>query len=44
MGIDSERYSGFAWGLGIDRITMSRFSIDDIRLFAENDVRFLRQF
>ncbi len=44
MGIDSERYTGFAWGLGVDRITMSRYGIDDIRLLFENDLRFLRQF
>ena len=44
MGIDSERFTGFAWGLGIDRMPMARFNIDDIRLFAENDIRFLRQF
>ena len=44
MGIDSERYSGFAWGLGIDRMPMAKYGIDDIRLFAENDLRFLRQF
>ncbi|MGO8671063.1 MAG: phenylalanine--tRNA ligase subunit alpha [Capsulimonadaceae bacterium] len=44
MGIDSERYSGFAWGLGLDRITMSKNGIDDIRLLVETDLRFLRQF
>ena len=44
MGIDSERYTGFAWGLGIDRMPMAKYGIDDIRLFAENDLRFLRQF
>jgi phenylalanyl-tRNA synthetase alpha chain len=44
MNIDPERYSGFAWGLGIDRMPMSKHGIDDIRLFTENDVRFLRQF
>ena len=44
MGIDTERYTGFAWGLGVDRITMSKFGIDDIRLLFENDLRFLRQF
>jgi phenylalanyl-tRNA synthetase alpha chain len=44
MGIDPERYSGFAWGLGIDRMPMAKYGIDDIRLFAENDLRFLRQF
>ena len=44
MGIDPERYSGFAWGLGVDRMPMAKYGIDDIRLFAENDLRFLRQF
>jgi len=44
MGIDSERYTGFAWGLGIDRMPMAKYGIDDIRLFADNDIRFLRQF
>lgn len=44
VGIDPERYSGFAFGLGIDRIAMMRFGIDDLRLLMENDVRFLRQF
>jgi phenylalanyl-tRNA synthetase alpha chain len=44
VGIDPERYSGFAFGLGIDRIAMMRFGIDDLRLLIENDVRFLRQF
>lgn len=44
MGIDSERYTGFAWGLGIDRMPMAKYGIDDIRLFVENDLRFLRQF
>lgn len=44
MGIDTERYTGFAWGLGVDRITMSKFGIDDIRLLFENDLRFLRRF
>lgn len=44
MGIDSERYSGFAWGLGIDRMPMAKYGIDDIRLYSENDIRFLRQF
>ena len=42
MGIDTERYTGFAWGVGVDRITMSRFGIDDIRLLFDNDLRFLR--
>jgi phenylalanyl-tRNA synthetase alpha chain len=44
VGIDPERYSGFAFGLGIDRIAMMRFGIDDLRLMIDNDVRFLRQF
>ncbi|MEG1922954.1 MAG: phenylalanine--tRNA ligase subunit alpha, partial [Clostridia bacterium] len=43
-GIDSSVYSGFAFGLGIERIAMIRYGIPDIRLFFENDVRFLRQF
>ncbi len=42
--IDSERYTGFAFGMGIERITMLKYQIDDIRLFFENDVRFLKQF
>lgn len=43
-GIDPEEYSGFAFGLGLERIVMRRFNIDDMRLFYENDVRFLNQF
>ncbi len=41
---DSQRYRGFAFGLGVERITMLKYGIDDIRLFYENDLRFLRQF
>jgi phenylalanyl-tRNA synthetase alpha chain len=44
VGIDPERYTGFAFGLGIDRIAMMRYGIDDLRLLMENDVRFLAQF
>jgi phenylalanyl-tRNA synthetase alpha chain len=44
VGYDSEKYTGFAFGMGIDRITMLRYRIGDIRLIYENDVRFLRQF
>jgi phenylalanyl-tRNA synthetase alpha chain len=44
VGIDSDRYTGFAFGLGIDRIAMMRYGIDDLRLLMENDVRFLAQF
>ncbi len=43
-GIDSEIYSGFAFGLGLERTAMGRFNIDDMRLLYENDVRFLKQF
>jgi len=43
-GIDPEEYSGFAFGVGIERITLMRYEIDDMRLLYENDLRFLRQF
>lgn len=43
-GIDPERYSGFAFGMGLERLVMRRYGIDDMRLFYENDLRFLRQF
>ncbi|WP_026474517.1 phenylalanine--tRNA ligase subunit alpha [Alkaliflexus imshenetskii] len=43
-GIDSKKYSGFAFGMGIERIAMLKYHIKDIRLFFENDVRFLEQF
>jgi phenylalanyl-tRNA synthetase alpha chain len=43
-GIDSEEYTGFAFGMGIERITMLKYGINDLRLFFENDVRFLKQF
>lgn len=43
-GVDPERYTGFAWGMGIDRIAMLRYGVNDLRLFFENDLRFLRQF
>ncbi|MBL7726618.1 MAG: phenylalanine--tRNA ligase subunit alpha, partial [Dinghuibacter sp.] len=42
--IDSNKYTGFAVGMGIERITMLKYRIDDLRVFSENDVRFLRQF
>jgi phenylalanyl-tRNA synthetase alpha chain len=42
--IDSEKYTGFAFGMGIERIALLKYDINDIRLFFENDVRFLRQF
>jgi len=44
VGIDSERYTGFAFGLGVERMAMLRYGVNDLRLFFENDVRFLRQF
>lgn len=43
-GIDPDVYSGFALGMGLERVVMRRYNIDDIRLFYENDVRFLKQF
>ncbi len=44
VGYDAERYTGYAFGMGIERIALLRHGIDDIRLFFENDVRFLNQF
>ena len=43
-GINPEEYSGFAFGMGLERITMLRYGIEDLRLFYENDIRFLKQF
>lgn len=43
-GIDPEIYSGFAFGVGLERLAMRRYNIDDMRLFYENDIRFLNQF
>ena len=43
-GIDSKEYSGFAFGMGIERVTMLKYQVKDLRLFFENDVRFLKQF
>lgn len=43
-GIDPEEYSGFAFGMGVERVVMRRYNIDDLRMFYENDVRFLNQF
>jgi phenylalanyl-tRNA synthetase alpha chain len=42
--IDSNKYTGFAFGMGIERIAMLKFRINDLRLFFENDMRFLSQF
>jgi len=44
FGIDTERFSGFAFGLGVERIPMMAHGVDDLRLFMENDLRFLEQF
>jgi phenylalanyl-tRNA synthetase alpha chain len=44
VGYDAERYTGFAWGIGIERIAILRYQVDDIRAFFENDLRFLEQF
>ena len=44
VGIDSESYTGFAFGLGVERLAMLRYGVDDLRLFFENDLRFLKQF
>jgi len=44
MNVDSEKYQGFAFGLGPDRLAMLRYGVDDLRLFFENDLGFLRQF
>ncbi len=44
VGYDPEVYTGYAFGMGVDRITMLKYNIDDIRLFFENDLRFLQQF
>jgi phenylalanyl-tRNA synthetase alpha chain len=44
VGYPAGKYTGFAFGLGIERIAMLKYGINDIRLFFENDLRFLRQF
>ena len=44
VGYDAERYTGFAWGMGVERVAILRYQVEDIRLFYENDLRFLDQF
>jgi len=44
VGIDSEVYQGFAFGLGVERLAMLRYGVNDLRLFYDNDLQFLRQF
>jgi phenylalanyl-tRNA synthetase alpha chain len=43
-GIDSNTYTGYAFGMGIERITQLKYKVNDLRLYSENDVRFLKQF
>jgi phenylalanyl-tRNA synthetase alpha chain len=43
-GVDPERYTGYAFGMGIDRLAMLRYGVNDLRLFFDNDLRFLEQF
>ncbi len=44
VGVDSERFTGYAFGMGVERLAMLRYGVNDLRLFFENDLRFLRQF
>ena len=44
VGIDKEKYTGYAFGMGVERLTMLRYGVNDLRLFFENDLRFLKQF
>ena len=44
VGIDAEKFTGYAFGLGVERLTMLRYGVDDLRLFFENDLSFLKQF
>ncbi len=44
VGVDTERYTGYAFGLGVERLAMLRYGVDDLRLFFDNDMRFLAQF
>ncbi|AOE49505.1 phenylalanine--tRNA ligase subunit alpha [Kangiella sediminilitoris] len=44
VGVDSEKYTGFAFGMGVERLTMLRYGVNDLRLFFENDLNFLKQF
>tara|TARA_B100000927_G_scaffold276238_1_gene256867 strand:- start:1315 stop:1488 length:174 start_codon:yes stop_codon:yes gene_type:complete len=43
-GIDSNKYSGFAFGMGVERIAQLKFKVNDLRMYSENDLRFLEQF
>jgi phenylalanyl-tRNA synthetase alpha chain len=44
VGVDSKKYSGFAFGMGVERLAMLKYGVDDLRMFFENDMRFLQQF
>ena len=44
VGVDTERYTGYAFGMGVERLAMLRYGVDDLRLFFDNDLRFLKQF
>ena len=44
VGIDNEAFTGLAFGMGVERLAMLRYGVNDLRLFFENDLRFLRQF
>ncbi len=44
VGVDPEQYTGYAFGMGVERMAMLRYGVDDLRLFFDNDLRFLRQF
>jgi phenylalanyl-tRNA synthetase alpha chain len=44
VGIDNEKYTGYAFGMGIERVTMLRYGVDDLRLFFDNELSFLNQF
>jgi phenylalanyl-tRNA synthetase alpha chain len=44
VGIDPEHYTGFAFGMGVERLTMLRYGVNDLRAFFENDLKFLNQF
>ena len=44
VGVDAEKYTGYAFGMGVERLAMLRYQVNDLRLFFENDVRFLEQF
>ncbi|PSQ91384.1 MAG: phenylalanine--tRNA ligase subunit alpha, partial [Proteobacteria bacterium SW_6_67_9] len=44
VGVDAESWSGYAFGMGVERLAMLRYGVDDLRLFFDNDLRFLEQF